>query len=231
MIAHQEKLKSERLKIYLFIAGLTIFILILVGLSLRYIRKLKTEQLKSSYHSALQELRFMEEQLRALITEKKLSDISNAQKASDLENLIAQKENVIKEMKAQITMMEKEIPDSNISRNQMILEETIIVKRFKYIWTHIGNVKATEDEWKNLRMTVEEIYPNFYRKLNDNMPLSEKEYRTCLLIKCGFSPSAISNLLGMSPSYSTQMRKHLMKKVFNIDGSASHFDKIIYEIQ
>ena len=229
-LIEQEKKKSDRLRNRLYLSVTIITLLLMIVLVRRNIRKLKIEKFKSSYRSALRDVKLAEEQLRNLIAEKELLEKSHAQETLNFENLIAMKAREIEELKATIALQEKQFPDNENSRNQMILEESLIVRRFQKIWRHIAKETPTEEDWRELRQKVEEIYPCFYSKLNGNTPLATNEYRICLLVKAKFTPAAISALLGMSPSYSTQMRKNLFKKVFHIEGNARKFDKFIHSI-
>jgi hypothetical protein len=61
-------------------------------------------------------------------------------------------------------------------------------------------------------------------------PLTEMEYDICLLSRVHILPSEIAKLKQCVPTYVSNIRKSLLKKVFGKEGSADEFDDEIGKI-
>ncbi len=77
--------------------------------------------------------------------------------------------------------------------------------------------------WQKLATIVEEGFPTFYSVTHANGPLSEDEYRICLLTKAGFSVSEMNILMGKT-EYASNAKKRMLKKIFGIEGKPAEFD-------
>ena len=89
----------------------------------------------------------------------------------------------------------------------------------------------TLDDWKQLRSLVEHEIPEFRDAMNpDESPLTEMEYDICLLSRVHILPNEIAKLKKCVPSYVSNIRKNLLKKVFRIEGNADQFDDEIGKI-
>ena len=87
-----------------------------------------------------------------------------------------------------------------------------------------------EKEWQEIEVKVAEKLPGFRERLNEVYQFSEQEYRICILIKMGVSPSEISTLMATSRSNVSQARQRMQKKVFNGRGSAKDWDRFILSL-
>lgn len=87
-----------------------------------------------------------------------------------------------------------------------------------------------EKEWQEIEAKVAEKMPGFRERLNEVYQFSEQEYRICILIKMGVSPSEISTLMATSRSNVSQTRQRMQKKVFNGRGSAKDWDRYIMSL-
>jgi len=87
-----------------------------------------------------------------------------------------------------------------------------------------------EKEWQEIEVKVAEKMPEFRERLNEVYQFSEQEYRICILIKMGVSPSEISTLMATSRSNVSQTRQRMQKKVFNGRGSAKDWDRYIMSL-
>ena len=89
----------------------------------------------------------------------------------------------------------------------------------------------TLDDWKQLRALVEHEIPSFHDIMNpEATPLTEMEYDICLLSRVHILPNEIAKLKQCVPSYVSNIRKSLLKKVFGKEGSADEFDDEIGKI-
>lgn len=87
------------------------------------------------------------------------------------------------------------------------------------------------EDWKQLRALVEREIPDFSRILNtEDHSLSDIEYDVCLMIRVHLLPIEIARLKKCAPSYVSNIRKSLLKRVFNREGSSEDFDDEIGKI-
>lgn len=115
---------------------------------------------------------------------------------------------------------------------ELRLIQSAVVQRLVSLANTNPPVKASAEDFKELKMLVDFQIPSFSSALNlDNSPLSELEYEVCLLIRTHFSPSDICKLTGISDSYASNIRKRLLKKLYDIDGAPKDFDNRILNIK
>ena len=97
--------------------------------------------------------------------------------------------------------------------------------------THIYNNKVLKDaDWKKIEAGLLKAYPKFKEKLFALYPISDTEYRICMLIKMEVSPSNISKLMACSNSAVTQNRLRMQQKVFDGEGAAKDWDNFILSL-
>ena len=91
---------------------------------------------------------------------------------------------------------------------------------------------ASMDDFRQLRMLINEEIPSFYNTLNtQSCSLRPIEYEVCLLLRCHFQPAEICKLTDRSDSYISNLRKAILKKCFNTTGSPSDLDQRILSIK
>lgn len=93
---------------------------------------------------------------------------------------------------------------------------------------HNLNLKA--DVWEDLAQGFRLYLPTFEKTITDFHPLSETEWKVCMLLKLGFSPSDLSILIGKSPSGISSIRSRLYEKAFHKKGAPTDWDAFIYSI-
>ena len=64
----------------------------------------------------------------------------------------------------------------------------------------------------------------------DESPLTEMEYDICLMSRVHILPNEMAKLKKCVPSYVSNIRKSLLKKVFGKEGNADEFDDEISKI-
>lgn len=89
---------------------------------------------------------------------------------------------------------------------------------------------ASEDNWHELDKWMDENLPTFKTKLTSLSKISNIEYKICLLIKLGYTPAEIANLVCRAESSVTMSRKRLYMKIFKKKGKAEDLDKFIREM-
>lgn len=97
--------------------------------------------------------------------------------------------------------------------------------------THIADDKVLKpSDWKMVESRLLESFPDFREKLFSLYNLSETEYRICMLIKLGISPTNIAKLTATGKSSVSQSRLRMQQKVFNGEGTAQDWDNFIMSI-
>ena len=87
------------------------------------------------------------------------------------------------------------------------------------------------EDWKQLRALVEREIPDFPKIVNpDGHPLSDIEYDVCLLVRVHLMPIEIARLKKCAPSYISNIRKSLLKRIFGKEGTGDDFDDEIAKI-
>ncbi len=87
------------------------------------------------------------------------------------------------------------------------------------------------EDWKQLRALVEREIPDFPKIVNpDDRPLTDIEYDVCLMIRVHLMPIEIARLKKCAPSYVSNIRKSLLKRIFGKEGSGDDFDDEIAKI-
>ena len=111
------------------------------------------------------------------------------------------------------------------------LKNAEITKRFRSLAKSNPQQYPTNDDWKQLRQLVEHEIPAFHRIMNpDESPLTEMEYDICLMSRVHILPNEMAKLKKCVPSYVSNIRKSLLKKVFAKEGNADEFDEEISRI-
>ena len=87
------------------------------------------------------------------------------------------------------------------------------------------------EDWKQLRTLVEREIPDFCQIVNiDGHPLTDIEYDVCLMIRVHLMPIEIARLKKCAPSYVSNIRKGLLKRIFGREGTGDDFDDEIGKI-
>ena len=105
-------------------------------------------------------------------------------------------------------------------------EESIIYKQFL-----IKGQEPTLQELDQIKEQVFELFPDFcsFMSTHEKM-LNDKEYKTCILVRAGFNPKSISNMLGVGPSYISNIRSEMLQILFGKAGTPKDFDKLLRNI-
>ena len=127
---------------------------------------------------------------------------------------------------------------SSLDASETTAEQPSAVSRQFYdadvnllLTTHIADDKVLKpSEWKMVESRLLESFPDFREKLFSLYNLSETEYRICMLIKLGISPTNIAKLTATGKSSVSQSRLRMQQKVFNGEGTAQDWDNFIMSI-
>ena len=217
--AEQKAERSTRMNYMIVLSCLMLFLL----LSYIYrkqiaIKKKKIAVSKLLYEDSLLKLKRLQDERAKLVAEND----------SKLAQVIMEKENTISKLKAEITHIQERYSLSSVSDADLILKDSSIYKKIKFIEVP-PKEKMCEEDWKELADTIEEVVPNFIPVLKNK--LNDKDYQICLLVRLGFSTSLVARLLGLSDAAISKSRKTMLKKICRKEGKPKEFDEYILQIQ
>ena len=181
-------------------------------------KKKKIAVSKCLYEDCLLKLKQKQEELALLktINDRKLTKV------------IKEKEETVNKLKEDIRDIRDKFSNSSLSDVDILLKESSIYKRIRYIELH-PKVKMTKEDWTELDQTIERLIPSFIPLLKNR--LNETDYRICLLVRLEISTSTMAALLDLSPSAISKYRKVMLKKLCGKVGKPKDFDEYIQQIQ
>ena len=104
-----------------------------------------------------------------------------------------------------------------------------IVQRFHKL-ASVGAMASASD-WNELRQAMAAEQPEFMAWLQTiGGELTERNRCLCLLVRLGFEPYEMINLLGVSPTNLCNIRRRLLKRLFGMEGTPKAFDRRIREM-
>ena len=221
-IARKAELKAERITmlVYVLIAGGVVIFLLLTHLYLKQLKKKKEKILvtKHLYDDSLLKLRQKQEELELLrtVNDRKIADV------------IKEKEQTINKLKDDLKDIRDKYSNSSLSDVDILLKESSIYKRIKYLELHPKETMR-ENDWIELEETIEQLIPSFIPLLKNR--LNVMAYRICLLVKLEISTSSIAILLGLSSSAISKYRKVMLEKLCGRSGKPKDFDEYIRQIE
>jgi hypothetical protein len=141
----------------------------------------------------------------------------------DLTTLVADKERQVQQLEEKIAQYEQR--EYGLKQDEI---EAVIRKEkaYKDFTRHVNRgTQPTNKEWEAIEQLLAKNLPSFFHLVSvKKHELNENEYRTCFALRLKVSSSQTANLLGLSPSSLTLIRKSLLLKLFNVEGSAADFD-------
>lgn len=221
-IARKAEFKAERITklVYVLIAGGVVIFLLLTYLYLKQLKKKKEKIIvtKHLYDDSLLKLRQKQEELELLrtVNDRKIADV------------IKEKEQTINKLKENLKDIRDKYSNSSLSDVDILLKESSIYKRIKYLELHPKEIMR-ENDWKELEETIEQLIPSFIPLLKNR--LNVIAYRICLLVKLEISTSSIAILLGLSSSAISKYRKVMLEKLCGRSGKPKDFDEYIRQIE
>lgn len=221
-VAHNEEIKATR-------ANLTLLVSILVSVSVIIIGILTFLVYRKKRKQELQEKEEQENLIRQQIyntkQELELLRTVNDRKIADV---IKEKEQTINKLKEDLKDIRDKYSNSSLSDVDILLKESSIYKRIKYLELHPKETMR-ENDWIELEETIEQLIPSFIPLLKNR--LNVIAYRICLLVKLEISTSSIAILLGLSSSAISKYRKVMLEKLCGRSGKPKDFDEYIRQIE
>ena len=212
--------KSEEVSKFKSILFVVIFCVISVlYCTISIIRKYNRErrEMEKQHKSDVQELLLLKNEIEKLST-------------ANLPLIIEEKTKRIHELQSKIdeyqTKNYKKLNDVNLR-----LTKSEIYKHFRDYCLAPHKCEITVEDWDTLVGLLNNEVPTFFQLLTVNtQSLRKLDIYLCILVRLRFQPKDISIILDISQSEVSVLRRRLLKKIFNCDGSAKDFDKKIQSI-
>ena len=106
------------------------------------------------------------------------------------------------------------------------LVDSEIYQRFSKI-CYKPNTVPSQKEWEELEALMKQLLPVFASLMENAQGLNVKERHLCLLVRAGFKPSEMANLMGLDRSNVSMMRKRIYAKLFGRKGSGRNLDQML----
>ena len=221
-VAHNEEIKATRANLTLLVSILVSVSVIIIGiltfLVYRKKRKLELQEKEEQENLIRQQIYDTKQELELLrtVNDRKIADV------------IKEKEQTINKLKDDLKDIRDKYSNSSLSDVDILLKESSIYKRIKYLELHPKETMR-ENDWIELEETIEQLIPSFIPLLKNR--LNVMAYRICLLVKLEISTSSIAILLGLSSSAISKYRKVMLEKLCGRSGKPKDFDEYIRQIE
>lgn len=218
-----------RLAVSLLAVLLVVALGVVVAL-LWHIRKKKNEEFAANFRNRMhvEEIQGEVSQLNKVI--KRLQLMLKEEKHANTDNFktITEQRCRLDRLSERVHAVDKqEQQRRNAAVQQSLLKSPIVQVLHDMAMHPLRNVVPADEHWKALEAAISEQTPDFYARMNHNMPLRAEEYRVCMLIKAQFKMSEICYLLGIGSSKLTNLRARLLGKVYGKTGGAKDFDRAV----
>lgn len=221
-VAHNEEIKATRVNLILLVSILVSVSVIIIGILIflvyRKKRKLELQEKEEQENLIRQQIYYTKQELELLrtVNDRKIADV------------IKEKEQTINKLKEDLKDIRDKYSNSSLSDVDILLKESSIYKRIKYLELHPKETMR-ENDWIELEETIEQLIPSFIPLLKNR--LNVMAYRICLLVKLEISTSSIAILLGLSSSAISKYRKVMLEKLCGRSGKPKDFDEYIRQIE
>ena len=221
-VAHNEEIKATRANLTLLVSILVSVSVIIIGiltfLVYRKKRKLELQEKEEQENLIRQQIYYTKQELELLrtVNDRKIADV------------IKEKEQTINKLEDDLKDIRDKYSNSSLSDVDILLKESSIYKRIKYLELHPKETMR-ENDWIELEETIEQLIPSFIPLLKNR--LNVMAYRICLLVKLEISTSSIAILLGLSSSAISKYRKVMLEKLCGRSGKPKDFDEYIRQIE
>ena len=221
LLAEQKSHESERAYLTIaIIVSLVIVAIVVAFYAFSNYRRKKEEELKQ-YRQNLYNLEKAQTELQELM----------AIETQNAASLIEKKNREILSLQESIEKHQK-LNEKHVATLESRLDDADIVKHLHGLVDKNPPQIATQEDFRQLKMLVNEEIPIFYSSLNTpECSLRTIEYEVCLLIRCHFLPSEICKLTGRNESYISNLRKAILLKSYGVKGAPKDLDQRIMAIK
>lgn len=135
-------------------------------------------------------------------------------------------------LELKLTRYEELKEKANLKTEARVSEELETIKKadiYSLIQKEIttNHFRLQESQWNELSQLINSVYKDFDKNLHNFLETSQREYKICLLIKIGISPTNIAHFVNVSKEAITASRRRMYVKSFKKQGSPSDWDHII----
>ena len=143
--------------------------------------------------------------------------IKNMKQQQEILKLKIDKYNRLKEKERTTEKIEQEL---NVIKSSDIYN-WIVQEKDNY------RFKLDDKQWDSLKRLINEVYPNFDSNLRSFLDVTPQEYRVCLLLKIGLTPTNIAKFMCLTKEAITASRRRMYYKAFHKKGAPAEWDNII----
>ena len=142
-------------------------------------------------------------------------------------NRIVILEGLAEELKTEVKQLNA-IQEALNKKNKTIkILQSDIVNELRRNLSTNKNYIADENVWKRLEDNIDKLFPNFRTSITSICKISIYDFRLCILIKAGFTPTEMAILTCKSVNAISATRRKLFFRAFNRVGAPSDWDKYI----
>ena len=224
-----ENTQKANRRLYIAVALLIVIILGIVAalfFNLQYRKKKKVwEELQREHEDAQNRLSRIQDQLQQL--DKKHKDVLNSLQKDNAESqaIIAmlntqhemEKEQLLRELRTnmeRVEQLERQLKISQYSKFSQPFLSLGIVRRVK-IYAEGNQRQLSENDLHTLADAVKEYFPDLMTDLDGAPTITPLAKNVCLLTMLNLKPGEIVNLLGISSSQVSNLRKDVNTALFN----------------
>ncbi len=206
------------------------FVVILLVFFIFYYRKLlmkekENERITREWHEMVMENREYRENIKLLKQTKEELSVLLKKYEGEIGQLIREKSEAVDSLQKKISEYAQKQKAQYNKKKNVDISNSLIVMRLHHLAEKVMAPPSFED-WKDLYLYVSKEIPEL-AEFKD--VLNNGEYEVCVLVRLGFAPSEISVLTGRKLSDIANIRKRLLVKIANREGSAKDFDNYMRE--
>lgn len=212
-IAKQEQERSGRLTNW--VIGLLVGLFVCILNIVLYYNKVKTKRKL--------ERREYEKKMECLIEAKQKQKLLLD---NQIERMTEETNRQIEVLTGQLAAYQNEKNMSDKQKKEDELQASVICQKFHQVGA--GLETLDRDDWIELETLLFAEYTSFKTKMTANRQnMMPDDYQLCLLSRLRFAPYEIGNILNLKSSNVTMKRKRLLKILFDKEGNAKTFDKLL----
>lgn len=228
-IAAEERDRASSARLAIVLIVFSFIVILLVGFVFYYrkllLKEKENERITREWHEMELKNREYRENIKLLRQTKEELGVLLKKYEGEIEKLIKDKSETVAILQERISeYAEKQKAQYNKKKN-VDMSNSLIVMKFHYLAEKVMSPPSFED-WKDLYIYVSKEIPEL-AEFKD--VLKNGEYEVCVLVRLGFAPSEISTLTGRKLSDIANIRKRLLLKIANREGSAKDFDNYMRE--
>lgn len=183
----------------------------------------QNERLISSLNSQVGENDDIKQELEQLIAENEKIKEKNKSLQKDIQSY---SNSILEKDKEQLLREDLSIQSAKLIERDLFLTALLIKKTPILNDLNTNPRYIEESKWHEITHTVDQLFNSLSVRLHLDFPtLTEEDIRYCCLFKLRLSNSAISSLMGISPSSVTKRKQRIKEKINQYKSSESDKEK------